>query len=200
MLLFPCCWHHRTLHSVFFSWLMSVNFRHRKIEFIFILRQWNISSVYAWKVFEKMGKLEQKVQENMNSLDHFCNKYILTTTHHPPQKNINRHGSVQDFRYYANTTASTSTPGDCIPLAMRKCSQSLEFPGHRGPRKSRAKNPDCHTRHGWTYCTQVETQIVAIFVVFGHLSLHLGWNNMKKTTDLLKFCFTNPLITAHIWA
>lgn len=45
-----------------------------------------------------MGKLEQKVQETMNSLDHFCNKYILTTTHHPP-KNINRHGSVQDFIY-----------------------------------------------------------------------------------------------------
>lgn len=55
---------------------------------------------------------------------------------------------------------------------------------------------------------KLKPQIVAIFVVFGHLSLHLGWNNMniyffkhvKKTTDLLKFCFTNPLIPAYIWA
>ena len=120
-----------------------------------------------------MGKLEQKVQETMNSLDHFCNKYILTTTHHPP-KNINRHGSVQDF-IHANTTASTSTPGDCIPLAMRKCSQSLEFP--RAPGTPENLVPKIQTVILDTVeltVPKLKPQIVAIFVVFGHLSLHLG--------------------------
>ena len=76
-----------------------------------------------------MRKLEQRVKKNMKSLDsiidNVCNKYILTTTHHPQKKTYQQTWGCSEFHICKQQPASTSTPGDCMPLAMRKCSQSL---------------------------------------------------------------------------
>ena len=180
MLLFPCCWHHRTLHSVSFSWLMSVNFRHRKIELVnfhpppvmFFFKCLCLESFWTNGEVRTEGPRNHELSWSFLQQIHFDHN-----TSSP--KKYQQTWECSGFHICKQKPRQSARLAIAYPWRWGNVPRVWSSPGHRGPRKSRAKNPDCHTRHAWTYCTQVETQIVAIFVVFGHLSLHLGWNNMK---------------------
>lgn len=158
MLLFPCCWHHRTLHSVSFSWLMSVNFRHRKIELVnfhpppvmFFFKCLCLESFWTNGEVRTEGPRNHELSWSFLQQIHFDHNTSSPKKYQQTWEcsgfHTCKHNRVNQHAWRLHTLGDEEMfPESGVPQ------------GTGDPGKSRAKNPDCHTRHGWTYCTQVET-------------------------------------------